>query len=349
MLEYAIVVATRNRYDMLTVSLPRFVEQTRQAARIVVVDRSDDHEPVRRLCESFRSSSDIPIEVLYGAEANLPAQRNQGLDRVDEPVVVFPDDDSLWFPDTAENLLRVYEADVNGRYGAVSITPVDRAPDDLSAAAPAAQRRFGALPVVTAVRNVVESRLVPSPFNVFGTQQTRLLRDFAESDGLDYPLVPSIGGYRMSFRTEVVRKLAFDEILGSRIGYATHEDMDMGLRVLAAGFLIAAAPESRVFHNNYPGKRAGGFQYGFFHIFNYLYICRKVFPSSSSRLLRLTRRYLAYKVALYRLRRMVRPSEYHHDLQRGARAALSEFSVVATVQDSDLGCLYAEVSDRHLG
>ena len=349
MLEYAIVVATRNRYDMLTVSFPRFISQSRQAARIVVVDRSDDHDAVRRLCESFRSGSDIPIEVIHGSEANLPAQRNQGLERVDEPVVVFPDDDSLWFPDTAENLLRVYEADVNGRYGAVSITPVDHAPDDLSAVAPAAQRRFGALPLVTAARNMVESRIVPSPFNVFGNQQTRLLHDAAESDRLEYPLVPSIGGYRMSFRTEVAKKLAFDEVLGSVIGYATHEDMDMGLRVLAAGFLIAAAPESRVFHNTYPGKRAGGFQYGFFHIFNYLYICRKVFPSSSSQLLRLTRRYLAYKVALYRLRQMVRPGEYHDDVQRGARAALSEFSVVAGTQDSDLDRLYAEVCERHLG
>jgi GT2 family glycosyltransferase len=349
MLEYAIVVATRNRYDMLTVSFPRFVEQSRPAARIVVVDRSDDHDAVRRLCESFRSRSDVPIDVIHGSEANLPAQRNQGLERIEEPVVVFPDDDSLWFPDTVENLLRVYEDDVNGRYGAVSITPVDRAPDDLSAAAPAAQRRFGALPLVTTARNLVESRVVPSPFNVFGNQQTRLLRDSAESDGLAYPLVPSIGGYRMSFRTEVVKKLAFDDVLGSRIGYATHEDMDMGLRVLAAGFLIAAAPESRVFHNTYPGKRAGGFQYGFFHVFNYLYICRKVFPSSSSRLVRLTRRYLAYKVALYRLRQLVRPGEYHDDVQRGARAAFSEFSVVAAADNNELARLYAEVSKRHLG
>ena len=348
MLEYAIVVATRNRYDMLTVSFPRFIDQTRPAARIVIVDRSDAHDEVRRLCESFRSRTDIPIEVIHGAEANLPAQRNQGLACVDEPVVVFPDDDSLWFPDTAEHLMRVYEDDVNGRYGAVSITPVDRAPDDVSGAAPAAQRRFGTFPLVTAVRNAVESRLVPSPFNHFGTQQTRLLRPAAERDGLRYPLVPSIGGYRMSFRTEVARKLAFDEVLGSRIGYATHEDMDMGLRVLAAGFLIAAAPESRVFHNMYPGQRAGGFQYGFFHVFNYLYICHKVFPPSS-RLLSLTRRYLAYKVALYGVRRLVRSDEYHRDVYRGARAAFSELSAVGAAQADELIRLYAEASRRHVG
>lgn len=342
MLDYAIVVATRNRLDMLRLTLPLFLAQSRQASRIIVVDRSDDHDAVREYCEQLSGTVAAPFLILYGDKANLPAQRNQGLLHVEEPVVMYPDDDSMWYPDTAEQVMRVYEADANCRFGVVSATPV-QSPPSTNDTAPMRKVRVTDLPAVMRLRNRVERALVPQPFEMYGREQTALLAQGARVDKLDYPLIETIGGYRMSFRTSIAKALRFDEVLGSRIGYATHEDKDMGLRVIASGALLAAAPEGRVFHNVAPGKRANGWTYGFFHILNYLYICRKVFPDGS-RALAVTQRYLRYKVFLYAL---ARRDQYSRDLHTGAKAALSEYRTVMSTDPQDLPARYAEICERH--
>lgn len=344
MLSYAIVVATRNRLDMLRVSLPLFIQQTRPADRLVVVDRSDDHESVRDLCETLRTGTTVPIEVLHGDQANLPSQRNQGLDRVSEDVTIYPDDDSFWYPDTAARFMAVYEADTNRRYGAVSANDVYVAPGTTTDHAPERTTRITDQPTVMGVRNWLEAKFVPQPFEVYGAQRSAELAPAAIADGLTYQLVGTIGGYRMSFRTEVAKSVRFDPILGSRIGYAVHEDKDMGLRVLAAGSLIAVAPGARVFHNVAPGKRANGFSYGFFHILNYLYICKRVFPKDS-RALAVTHRYLRYKVFLYSLRRH---DDHAREVHRGAKVALGEFDAVMRAPSEELAVAYGEICDRHL-
>lgn len=344
MLDYAIVVATRNRRQMLSASLPTFVQQTRPAARIVVVDRSDDHEAVRTLCGEVAARGDVPIEVVHSDRANLPRQRNLGLERVQEAVTVFPDDDVLWFPDTAERLLQVYDADVNERLGAVSGIETDISPASRSAEAPLRTTRLTDRAFIARTRNRLESALVPQPFDLHGMARIADLSAAARADGLTYPLVPTIGGFRMSFRTALAQQLLFDEVLGSRAGYGQHEDKDFGLRVLNAGYLIAAAPEARVFHNVHPGKRAAGFAYGFFQILNYVYICRKVMPDTAATQAA-TRRYLSYKVALYSLRRT---DDYVRDIHRGGRAALSEVPLVMATPVADLAARYAEICDRHL-
>ncbi len=341
--DYAIVVATRNRLDMLRASLPLFVAQTHPATRIVVVDRSDDHNAVRALCDQIAESSSVPFNVLHGEAANLPSQRNQGLALVREPVTVFPDDDSLWFSDTAEQLLRVYDEDVDLRYGAVSAVDVYSAPGEVAVDVPPPRRRLTERAAIMAARNRVEAALVPQPFEVYGRDRTAQLVAHAETERLSHPLVGTIGGYRMSFRTEVAQRLRFDEVLGSRVGYGTHEDKDMALRVLRDGSLIAVAEGARVFHNVHPGKRAGGFAYGFYHVLNYLYVCRKIFPDRS-RADAVTRRYLRYKVALYSLRRA---DAYDREVYRGAKAALSEYDALWSARPEELAFRYAQVSERH--
>ncbi|MDQ7992118.1 MAG: hypothetical protein AAGC63_03540 [Propionicimonas sp.] len=197
---------------------------------------------------------------------------------------------------------------------------------------------------MTRLRNGLEAALVPQPFEVYGGERTAELEPAAVADGLGYELVGTIGGYRMSFRTEVAKAVRFDRVLGSRVGYGQHEDKDMALRVLSAGSLIAVAPGARVFHNIAPGKRANGFSYGFFQILNYLYICKKVFPPRS-RAVRVTRRYLRYKTFLYWIRRF---DEFDREVHRGAAAALGEFDAITGAAPSQLAERYAQVCDRHL-
>lgn len=346
MLDYAIVVATRNRLEMLSASLPLLVDQSRPAARIVVVDRSDQHQPVRELCESIARDAAMPIQVVYGDQSNLPRQRNQGLEIVSEDVTIFPDDDVLWYHDTAEEILLVYDADAERRYGAVSGTETSQPPTGSTVERrPPKAGRFVNHALLLALRNRLESRFVPQPFNLYGLEKIdRLVPDHV-SPNQGFPLVPTIAGYRMSFRTDVAKDLLFDEVLGSRVGYAQHEDKDMGLRVMAAGYLIAAAPKARVFHNVHPGKRARGYEYGFFQILNYLYISRKVFPDHSAPL-DATKRYSRYKTFLYGTRVH---NQFFRDVYRGARDAHSEYETIMTATPSQLPELYGILCARHLG
>lgn len=343
MLSYAVVVATRNRLESLGASLPTFAGQSLPAGKIVVVDRSDDHGAVRDYCTSFAAQSPVPLEIVQGTVANSAAQRNQGLVHVTEDVTIFPDDDVLWYPNTAQKIIDVYADDTNRRYGAVSASDVYQPPGADAADVPEKRNRLTENPVVMRIRNKLEAAAVPQPFEVYGVERTDQLRPLALADGLAHPLVPTIGGYRMSFRTDLAKALGFDDVLGSRIGYAIHEDKDLALRVLREGYLIAGADEARVFHNSHPSKRADGFKYGFFHILNYLFVCCKVFePESRARVI--TKRYLRYKVALYSLRLHDR---YSREVFRGARAALSGYSMMADSSVDELANQYAKLSTRN--
>lgn len=342
MLDHAVVVATRNRLDMLTLTLPLMIAQSRPAARIVVIDRSDDHDAVRALCRRLGEGSSIPLDVHYGEAANLPAQRNQGLALVEEAVTIFPDDDSMWYPDTAAQIMGVYEADPNGRYGAV--TGVDVYEPAGAVRAGRRRERLTERRGVMRVRNALEATFVPQPFETYGRGRTRELVGRARAEGLRHRFVGTLGGYRMSFRTDLARRLGFDPVLGSRVGYGVHEDKDLALRVLREGALIAVAENARVFHNVHPGKRAGGVEYGFFHILNYAYVCRKVMRADDPAQ-KAARRYLAYKVALYGLRRA---DPYDRDVHRGAQAGLLAAEQVLRAAPHDLADRYRLLSDRFL-
>jgi glycosyltransferase involved in cell wall biosynthesis len=344
MLDYAIVVATRNRIEALRASVPLFLGQSRPPARIVVVDRSDDHAAVAEYLSDLVRGGAIPVEVIHGDRANLPHQRNLGLARVAEPVVLLPDDDSLWFADTAAKIMAVYDRDPGGLIGGVAgigiaVSPLagDRAPENA--------RRFMRRPGIERWRNRIEERFVPQPFNLYARLRIAALRPEAAAAGLDdLRLVETISGWRMSYRTEIARSLGYDATLGSRVGYAQHEDKDMSLRVQQAGHLLAAAPGARVFHNVHPGKRAGGFAYGFCWLFNYAYICRKVFGDAPPGRVPV-RRYIGYKAFLYRLRR---GNEYDRDVARGGAAALAEFDRLWQAPDDRLADTYGEICGRVL-
>jgi glycosyltransferase involved in cell wall biosynthesis len=345
MLDYAVVVATRNRQDILRTSLETFAGQTRPPARIIVIDRSDDHDAIRDIVASMAAESPVPFEVHYGDAANLPLQRNQGIALVSEAITMFPDDDVLWYPDTAAAVMKVYEADTNARYGAVSAIDSYQPPVPLGDGAPERRTRLTDRPSVMAVRNLFEAAVVPQPFEVYGRSRTRQLEPSARADGLAEKLVGTIGGYRMTFRTEIARRLGFDPVLGSRVGYGVHEDKDMALRVLSSGSLIAVAESARAFHNVHPGKRTSGFSYGFFHIFNYAYVCHKIFPRDSHAR-RTVNRYLRYKLALYRLRR---GDQYARDVYDGAAAALDDVAELFAASPGDLPEVYRLICARRFG
>lgn len=344
MLDYAVVVATRNRLDALRASVPLFLGQDRPPARLIIVDCSDEHGAVADYITEVKQSTSIPIKLIRANAANSSQQRNIGIQQVSEAVTMLPDDDSLWFPDTAEQIMTIYEKDTTGLIGGVGGIESEASPLANAASPQKAHSLSNSMSAIR-LRNRFEDRFVPQPFRSFGQECIRAMRPRAARAGIgDLTFVESITGFRMSYRTPILRDLGFDPTMGSRVGYALGEDTDLAMRVQKSGFALVAAPGAHVFHNTHPGKRAAGFPYGFIWVFNNTYMYRKIFGSSKSDRTSV-RRYLRYKCLLYKLRRR---NTYYRDVAKGASAAMAEFDLLWRTPDDQLTKVYGEICDRVL-
>lgn len=341
--DYDVVVATRNRLDMLKLSLPLFLSQTHLPKRLILIDASDDHPAVAAYCAGLAGVSSVEIVVEEGRQRNLPAQRNQGVALTGEDIIALPDDDSLWHRQTAERLMVPYMQDTEGRIGCVSGIEVSVNPIGGAAEGPKRTRFANLKRMIVPLRYALERAFLPEPAIVYGNTRIRDLRGGLPGNGKGFTLVPTVAGFRMSFRRALLEAQSFDETFGYAIGYATYEDYDFIMRMLQGGWLCAAAPGADVYHNVYPAKRAAGFAYGFFHILNYMMACAKVFePRSAAQ--RTVPRYVRYKLFLYGLRKH---SEYHRDIARGARVAAGEIRELFAAKPEARERVYREICDRH--
>ena len=63
-LEFDIVLATRNRQQVLQLSIPPMLAQDRLPRRFIVVDSSDEHSAARRVVEDVFSKAETPVQLL---------------------------------------------------------------------------------------------------------------------------------------------------------------------------------------------------------------------------------------------------------------------------------------------
>jgi len=338
-LTFDVVIVTRNRTDALDMTIPLILRQNRQPVNFIVVDSSDDHEPIKALVEKLTKDWSGKVVIDHTDKPSITRQRNIGLKYVTSDVVIFPDDDSLWFPDVAENFMKPYEADVEGVVGAVGGKPVQESPINIDDLSYGINKKTVFKDKIQRTRNFIEEKIFPKPFNVYGEDiyKNKTLPDWAPA--LNCVLVPNISGFRMSFRTSVIKELGFDEVMGSRVGYATHEDQEASIHVIKSGYLVLGARDARVFHHRHPAPRAPAFNYGFFWLTNYMYVIRK-HMDPSVRAWGLTRRYLFYKLNLYRL---VNGSVFN-----GAKAAWNGAKAIMDCKVDDLPQVYIEVCDEFM-
>lgn len=263
---YSIVVATRNRLSDLLQSLPTFLSQSVPAQEIIVVDSSDDHEGVVRGLSQLEAASRIKLIILKSPRG-LPIQRNLGLNQVSTGIVFYPDDDSLWFPNTAEEQLKVYSADTDGQISGVcgrevSVDPRHKS-RDLS---PCGNHKSS---LMTNLRVGIESSLFRDPVQTVASEFMR-----ASSISLSLPGVKKVAfmtGFRMSFRTSAIRKYKFDEAL---LGYAPFEDIDASMSAWKSGAVVAAT-SAYIYHNKNASSRGDGFTIGATHLLNRAYVICK--------------------------------------------------------------------------
>lgn len=340
------MIATRNRPQALSLSIPLILSQSRQPEKLIVIDSSDDHAPVAdavaKATEGWRGT--VIVEHTAPGSAY---QRNVGLAHVDADVVIFPDDDSLFHPGTSEAIMRAYELDTEGRIAGVCAADALAPPPGTLAdghydMAPAhrIQARF------LRHRNRLERRVrALSPSLYLG----ELLRSRAQPldwfDRENCVLVESMTGYRMSFRTRVIRAHGFDETLTS---YALNEDLDASFAAMQHGCLVGAR-NGRVYHHRFPGGRGDAYMLGAVRVLNRSYVVLKhvsdagLAPAEAERVRHLVGQFYRLKVmtCLARLhRRAVR------DELRGVLAARGAIKAMLKSPREDLPRIYSEARAR---
>jgi glycosyltransferase involved in cell wall biosynthesis len=342
-MNYDCVIATRNRIPALRMSIPLMLAQDVLPERLIVVDSSDDHTSVKAEVTDICNVHNFGNLILVQADApSSSRQRNIGLRHVVAPVVMFPDDDSMWFSGFASNVLSVYEADrdqaVGGVVGAATLQPPPELQQQIYKPGKAAIVKTALQPV----RNFAEAYLAPKPFELIA--RSTWTKSIGVADDINVKRVETFGGFRMTFRTDLVKEMGFDETLGYGLGYCLYEDMDVALRIQRRGFAIVSAERAKVFHHVFPAKRANGFNYGFRQIVNYIYVCRKS-AEGDRRIYSYLERYLLYRVAMYALRLS---SQYGREAFFGAWAAWRNRAKLLDVELAQLQNAYMALCDEYI-
>lgn len=335
-MNYDIIIATKNRLSMLKISLPLFINQTIKAISIIIVDSSDDHNSVKEYCESIRKKMNTGAQLtVVKSRVGAAYQRNIGMESSTSEVIFFPDDDSLWYPDYAENIIKIYEIDQGLTIGGIQGMSVGSPPDVSSGKKSDLQQvrlkeKFSVQ--LIRLKKKTSLNLFEDPIFIEGHARQKLLKfpDWLASD-IAVPGGP-MTGFAMSFKADLIKRIRFDENLGD---YSLFEDRDASLGVMKEK-LIFVAKRAKVYHYRAPERRSSGREWGVMHILNRAYVvCKHSESTSKSR--RTLKLYLLYKLFRYLLQATNR---YGVQRLNGAISAYRQVGKLINSNKDELSTVY---------
>ena len=304
-LTFDVVIATRNRPEALALTIPLLLSQSRTPEKLVVIDSSDDHAPVAAAVARAVEGHDLEVIVEH-SEKGLTRQRNRGLVHVTSDVVFYPDDDTLFFPGTSAAIMEIYETDPDRQISAVnpkdSPTPppgvLDAAEYDMTDA-----HKWNARTV--RFRTWLGRRLLAAgPRYHIGRILLERAPDMPWLKAIDGLPVEWMTGYRMTFRSEVIKAEGFEPVFG---GYSLFEDTDASWAAWRHG-VVAGADRGLVYHHRFPGGRANRYGLGAMGLANLAYLMAKhsadlkLTPAQTRKSRRLTHNYARLRMAAARLK-----------------------------------------------
>lgn len=242
-LSWTLTICTYNRPHFLVETLRHALNQTRPPVEVVVVDASDNWEEHRdRMQSEFASDWDNVSLVYAPAEVrSLTFQRNQALSLATSDIVFSLDDDIYLYPDAAENVMDVYEADTDCEIAMVTglFTPGPYDPDAAPTAAVAlAGQETSGMRAWVEEQLTLDSHFVPYSDPVdMGPLPASVQHLNVAPSGL-------VNGGRTTFRRKFAQDSGWTELLRY---YATHEDSDFSYRMSRYGRLVVA-PDAGFFH-----------------------------------------------------------------------------------------------------
>jgi len=291
-----VVIVTRNRPAALSLSLPLVLKQGFRPHQVIIVDSSEDKEPVAALVDEAARSSDIPLVLLQSAPGTS-LQRNVGLKTVTADIVLFLDDDSLLLPNAISSIMRIYQLDWEEAIGGVCSAEATLAPEAVieDAKSSYAMTWLDIVKLrVAKQRYALEARMFPDPFYLHGQSRMNVRQAPSWLQSENAVLVEYMTGFRMSFRAKLIGQCGFNEALS---GYGLFEDTDASFSILKTHLLVGAR-NAQIFHYKDPGRRGTGTALGMAQVLNMAYvICRHAPPDSGAR--SHLKSFLRYKIALY--------------------------------------------------
>ncbi|MDX2230651.1 MAG: glycosyltransferase family 2 protein [Leptolyngbyaceae cyanobacterium bins.349] len=244
-LSWALVVATYQREKILPQCLKLAVEQTRQPSEVIVIDASENWESTRShvMTEVAAIAPHIRWEYVQAKQRGLPLQRNQGIDLATADVVFLLDDDSLMYPDCAEQIMKIYEADPDRQVKGVQATLMDGLPSDVVVqddTKPVGWKWDQWIPGIARFQRFIWKHIF-----LMNNEVTCVTYygDFPHYEvpqhlvDLNAQFMRIFHGCRMTFRRETIAKERFEPLL---LYYALNEDMDASYRVSRHGMLLQA-------------------------------------------------------------------------------------------------------------
>lgn len=121
----AAVIATADRPCSLAECLRSLARSRHRVARVIVVDASSDREASRQAVIPGKGTWPFLVEFIESPERGAAAQRQRGLSRVEEDMVLFLDDDVVVDPDCVAELRRGFDA-MEGRVAGVAANLVNQ-------------------------------------------------------------------------------------------------------------------------------------------------------------------------------------------------------------------------------
>jgi glycosyltransferase involved in cell wall biosynthesis len=342
MLTLDVAIVTRNRAEVLDLSLPLLLAQGRKPNTIIIVDSSDDPEAVANIVKPYSAATDIPIK-LFRSAAGIAVQRNIALQHITSDIVMFPDDDSLLLPGALEAIMRIYEADVDERIGGVCGREVLEAPADVLAVARKSYKmtRLDRMKQkVARQRFLLERRFCPDPLVVHGRSRCNVHGTPDWLGGKNAVPVEFMAGFRMSFRTRLIAEHGFDETLGR---YALFEDVDASFSIMK-DYLVVAAWDARIFHYRSPERRDAGMILGVMQILNRAYVICK-HDESGIHARRFLNRYAIFKLCIYITETK---SKFGRDRFIGAFRAYRCLPILLKAAPEELTSTYLHLRERCL-
>jgi GT2 family glycosyltransferase len=224
-LEYAALIPTLNRPQLLMRILKSLAVQTRPPAEVIIVDQSDDRETER----AFENWNPPGVRKIYlkNTVKSLILARNRAFDECKTPLAAFFDDDLVLEKDYCEILMKVFEADTEKKLGG-------------------------------GMGTIQGSRFRWRPLERFFLMPHEGSGKFLSSGAPTYPHwiqsyseVEFLSGGLTFWRREVFEKIRFDEAL---VGYGYGDDLDYSYRA-SRHFKLFYEPKAVCHHEEHaPGK-----------------------------------------------------------------------------------------------
>jgi hypothetical protein len=342
-------MATYRRPDAVAAAVRCALRQSIPPTEIVIVDASPDWQTQRdRFLREFDGLLNGRLEYRQATVASSSAQRNQALELSRSDIVFLFDDDMYMHEGCAEQILRVYRADVDQCVMAVCgkqthcnpLQPVHESKDEsaqaVAAMKPKQQRSALRAWLMANLRRLLKATdtFVPYDDHFPTWQLPEALR------GLKVGQLPLMAGGCMTVRRQPALETRFEDRMRR---YSAGEDSDFSYRLSRQGLLLRAY-KAEGYHDSAPGGKLGPFTVATLGAINPLFMHR-LYSSDRERSVRRSRRMLARRIAIEAIEDM-RSKDFTFPRARGYAFGLCQVRRILHVADEQFDALYEYLQNR---